>query len=494
MDKLDVFDEVMHRAHQGGGKEKVDMQHNLKKLTARERILSILDNGSFIEVGGLIKKNGSGVIAGHGTINGRLVYIYAEDYTVDGATFNRFAAEKICNIMDKAAQCGAPIIKVFDSIGGNISQGVELLSSYGKVLRKTSKLNGVIPQISVVAGPCNGIMAANATLSDFVVVIEGLSKLSINTNDSLRVAESNYIDNKLFDSEKSIKSGNANFVVKTEEEALNITRKILEFIPSNSLEMAPLSCEDNSLNDKKDNLNKAAIDETFNGELVINTIADEGSTLEVNKNLESAIKTYLIKLNGLTVGVIANGNEKSKLDRKLSTKVCRFVRICDSFNIPILSIVDTLGFEANLKEEINGVASDVGTMIYALSDSTVPKVSLVIGEAYGAGYLSLASKEAAFDVSLAWPTAKIALTNPKNQIKNKYIDEIINAENKEAKEAELIKEHINEYADPYLAAEVGLIDSIIKPSETKQMVFAMLDMLQSKRELSYPKKHGKNLL
>lgn len=494
MDKLDVFDEVRHRAHQGGGEEKVTMQHNLEKLTARERIFSVLDEGSFIEVGSLMKKNGSGVITGHGTVNGRLVYIYAEDYTVDGAALNKVSAEKICNVMDKAAKCGAPIIKIFDSIGGKASEGIELLSSYGKILRKSSKLNGVIPQISIVAGPCNGAMAMNATLSDFIVVIKKTGELSINTNDALRVKEGSYIKEELFNGEETIKSGNANFVVETENDAFNLIRKLFDFIPSNNLEAPILTHEASDLNVEKIELDEALKNENIDSESIVKIIADSESVLEVNENVKCAMKTYLIKLNGLTVGVLANGLEKSSLNRKVSKKVSRFTRMCDSFNIPMLSVVDTCGFSVSLNEEINGLAGDLATMVYALSDSTIPKVSLIVGEAYGSGYLALASKEASFDVSIAWPTAKIALTNPTNRIKNKYINEIMNAENKESKEAEIIKEHIDEYVNPYLAAEVGLIDDIIKPSQTKQIVFAMLDMLQSKREINYPKKHGRNLV
>ena len=466
MDKLNVFDEVRHKAHQGGGEEKVAMQHNLEKMTARERILNLLDEGSFIEVGGLMKKNGAGVITGHGTIGGRLVYVYSEDYTVEGASFNGVVSKKICNIMDEAAKMGAPIIKIFDSIGGKVSEGLELLASYGNILRKSSKLSGVVPQISMVAGPCNGTMAMNATLSDFTVVVKNISELSVSTNDSLRIKEALHINNNCYSGDGAVKSGNAHFAVENEMEAIETIKKIFDFIPSNNLEGACLGEECSDLNIAKEELNNEMENETFTKDSIVNAISDSNSVLEINKCEKTAISTYFIKLNGLTVGVVATGNEQSELNVNISNKVSKFVRLCDSFNIPVLTIVDTKAFVVSLEEEKNGLASNVAKMVYAFADATVPKVALVTGEAYGAGYLAFASKEVAFDKTIAWPTAKISLKS--NETK--------------------------EVADPYLAAEVGLIDDIIKPSETKQVLFAMFDMLQTKRELEYPKKHGSTLV
>ncbi|WP_291560640.1 MULTISPECIES: acyl-CoA carboxylase subunit beta [unclassified Clostridium] len=496
MDKLDVFDEIRHKAHQGGGVEKVEMQHNLNKITARERILNILDEGSFVEVGALIDKNGAGVVTGHGTIDGRLVYIYSEDYTVNGGTFNKQSSKKICNIMDAAVKMGAPIVKIFDSIGGKVGDGIELLASYGEVLRKTTKNSGVIPQVSIVSGPCNGTMALNATMSDFVIVVENNGQLSISTSDKLIDKEERYVSSSMYsDGISSIKNGNAHFVVSNELEAVMLTKKLFNYIPSNNLEMPYLTAESMDLNEAKETLNEAAINENYSGEAVVNAISDENSVLEINKTMEESINTYLIKINGLTVGVIANdSNKKSEINIKLSNKVASFVRMCDSFNIPILSIVDTKGIVINLEEERMGLAKSVSKIVYALGDAVVPKVSLIIGEAYGVGYLALASKEAAFDIALAWPTARISLTSPKAIIMSKYRDEILTADNPKAKEEEIVKKYIDEVTNPYACAEIGLLDDIIKPSETKQRVFAMLDMLQNKRELSYPKKHGSVLI
>ncbi|GAA0123887.1 MAG: propionyl-CoA carboxylase [Clostridium argentinense] len=496
MDKLDVFDEIRRKTHQGGGEEKIEMQHNLNKLTARERILNILDEGSFIEIGTLIDKNGAGVITGHGTINGRLVYIYSEDYTVNGGTFNKQSSKKICNIMDAAVKMGAPMIKIFDSIGGKIDDGIELLASYGTVLRKTAKSSGVIPQISIVSGPCNGTIALNAAMSDFIIMVENSGELSISTSNKLINKEERYVDSSMYsDGASSVKNGNANFVVDDEMEAIMLAKKIFNYIPSNNLEMPCLTCESMDLNEVKENLNQSAINENYSGEAVLREIGDENSILELNKNIDESINTYLIKINGLTVGVMANNdNEKSEINIKLSNKVASFVRLCDSFNIPILSIVDTKGIVINLEEEKMGLAKNVSKIIYALSDATVPKVSLIIGEACGAGYLALASKEASFDVALAWPTAKISLTSPKTIIMSKYREEVLSGDNLKEKEEEILKKYMDEVTNPYACAEIGLLDDIIKPSETKQRIFAILDMLQSKRELNYPKKHGSILI
>lgn len=495
MNKLEVFDSIKDKAHQGGGKDKIQMQHNLSKMTARERVTSLLDEGSFIELGALVASNAAGVITGHGTINGRLVYVYSHDYTVDGASFNKAMGVKINNLMDCAAKMGAPVIHIVDSIGAKIDEGIELLSSYGMILKRTAKLSGVVPQISIVCGPNNGLSALIASITDFTVIVDNIGEIGISSNLKLSEEEEKYVDPSMFsDSFHCSKNGNANFRVEKEEEAFGLARKIIEYLPSNNLETPWNSVEDINLNDEKKNLDDMIVNENHSMDEIVNAIADNNSILEVNKEFAESFKTSFIRINGLAVGVISNSFIKSKLNNDGAIKVANFVRLCDSFNIPILSLVDTKGIVISVEEEKKGLVRNIGKLLYSLIDASVPKLSLILGEAYGAGYVVLAGKEAAFDVTLAWPSAKVALTNPETLIKATYREEILAAANPIDKEQEVSNEHLSDMVNPYKAAELGLIDDIIRPSETKQRVFAFLDMLQSKRELSYPKKHGSKLI
>lgn len=494
MDKLHMLNQL--EDNKIDKEKRNNIQHNLNKKTAKERILTILDKGSFVEVGTLLNKNGAGIVGGHGTINGRLVYIYSEDYRVNGGAFNKFAAKKICDLMDCAVKTGAPIIKIFDSIGGKVNEGIELLAYYGNILKKSSKLSGVVPQISIISGPCNGTMAVNASISDFVIVVNEKGSLAVNISETLEKEEEVYIDDFMYcKGQIVVDNNNAQFQVDTEEEAYKIVKDIFQYIPSNNLEMPYLTSECNNLNIENDLLNELALNDNLNNIDLIKNISDEGYLLEINKHIDKTIETYFVKLNGLTIGAIcSNLKKENSLNIRLANKISSFVKLCDSFNIPILSVVNNKGFIASLDEEKNGLVNSIGKMVYTLADSNIPKISLVVGEAYGSGYLSLASKETAFDVALAWPTAKIALIEPEKLAKENHIDEILNSEVPSIKEKEIIDYYKDDFSDPYVAAEVGLIDDIIKPSETKQILFAMFDMLQTKRELNYPKKHGSKLL
>ena len=290
-------------------------------------------------------------------------------------------------------------------------------------------------------------------------------------------------------------NGSIQIVVANDAAAFVIVKKILEYIPSNNMEAAPMGIETSNLNVLNNNLNEMVNNEIVNSYEVMNALADEDSVIELNNNWETSIITCLAKINGLTIGIITNAEKQHvNLNIRTSEKISRFVKICDCYNIPILSIVDTDGFEVNLKEEQDGLSFHASKMIYALIEATVPKVSLIIGKAYGAGYLALASKEVAFDISYAWPTAKISVTEPETLIKILHKDEIVQAENPKLKEKEMILKYIEGVTSPYSAAQQGIIDDIIMPSETKQRIFASLDMLHSKREIKYPKKHGTTLI
>jgi acetyl-CoA carboxylase carboxyltransferase component len=496
MDKVDNLIHIIKESLKGGGDSKIEMQHNLHKNTARERLQFILDEGSFIEIGALVQNNGAGVITGYGTVEGKLVYIYSQDYTVDGGAINVVNSNKICNVMDMAVKMGAPLIQVFDSVGAKLSEGLDVLTSYGRVLRKNAKLSGVVPQIAIIAGPCLGIAALSATMSDFTIMIDGYSELSISSSKKLAKEEEKYVDSKMYSSPtKCSENGSVQIVAANDVEAFKTVKKILGYIPSNNMENAPIGIKSSNLNGLNSNLDEMANCGDVSSYEVMKSLADSDSIIELNNNWEPSIITSLAKINGITVGIIANEQKHPiSLSIRISEKISRFVKICDCYNIPILSIVDTKGFVVSLMEEQSGLSLHISKMIYALIEATVPKVSLIIGEAYGTGYLALASKEVAFDITYAWPTAKISMTEPETLIKLLYKDEIIQAENPKIKEQEVILKYMDEVTSPYMAAQKGIIDDIIIPSETKQRIFASIDMLHSKREIRYPKKHGSTLI
>lgn len=494
MNKLEVFDSLKDMAHLGGGDEQVKMQHNLNKFTARERILELLDAGTFVEMGTLVSGDGAGVVTGHGTVNGSLVFVYSYDYTVEGGTFTKAMGRKIINVLENAAKVGAPVVQVIDSIGGKLREGTELLQSYGLILNKYGKLSGVVPRIAVICGPCNGLTSLLGTMSDIIIAVDEVSELSVSDLSKLISKEAKYIHKSIVsDGKSSISNGNAHLNTATEEEAFSLARKILSYIPSNNLVLPVQSEEDINLNINKINLDEMVKNDEWSLEEILNTITDENSVIEIYKGFASTFRTTLAKINGLTIGVILNSGSKH-IDNAGANKVASFVRLCDSFNISLLTLVDTKGASLSLEEENNGLAKNLGRLMYSLIDTTVPKVSLIIGEAYGIGYEILASKEAAFDVAMAWPTAKVCLTNPEDYIKGIYRDEIFNSDDYKQAEKDVIVKYYDEVTSPYVMANDGMIDDIIKPSESKQRVFAMLDMLQSKRELKYSKTHGSTLV
>ena len=496
MDKVDNLIEIIKRSHQGGGDSKIKMQHSLHKMTARERIKSILEEGSFIEIGALVGNDGAGVITGYGTVHGKLVYIYSQDYTVDGGAVNIANSNKICNVMDMAIKMGAPLIQVFDSVGAKLSEGLDILTSYGGILKRNAKLSGVVPQIAVIAGPCIGIASLSATMSDFTIMVNNSTELAISSNKKLTKEGEEYVDSKMYSSASNCsENGSIQIVAANDAAAFIIVKKILEYIPSNNMEAPEVGIETSNLNVLNNDFNEMANGEMVNSYEVMRAISDEDSVIELNNNWEPSIITCLAKINGLTTGIITNAeNQHANLNIGVSEKINRFVKICDCYNIPILSIVDTDGFVVSLVEEQNGLSVHASKMIYSLIEATVPKVSLIIGKAYGSGYLALASKEVAFDISYAWPTAKISVIEPEALIKILHKDEIVQSEYPKLKEQEMILKYIEEVTSPYKAAEKGIIDDIIMPSETKQRIFASLDMLHSKREVKYPKKHGTTLI
>lgn len=496
MDNIENLLKIKGQNELGGGSSKIEAQNNLNKLTARERINTLLDEGTFIEIGALIDKNGGGVITGYGTVHERLVYVFSQDYTVEGGSINSTNCRKVVRIMDMALKMGAPIVQIFDSVGAKLSNGMDVITAYGEIIKKNAEISGVIPQIAVAAGPCTGASAISAAMCDFTVIVENTGELYINSPEKLSKREINYVGVDTYgDALSSSKSGTSQLTSKDDKEALGLVRKVLSYLPANNLELVPNE-KGYELFSMEDRLNELSKEENYDIYEIVNLIGDKESLIEINGNFRPEVLTGLVKINGLTVGVMASDKIENNEGLCIGAidKLTRFVKLCSCFNIPLLSLVDTKGFAVSVEEEKRGLAMAVSKLMYTLIESEVPKVSIVIGEAYGSAYLALAGKEAAFDVTYAWPSAKISVGEVESVIKVLYREEILQADNPKESENELINKYKAELSDPYTAAEAGCIDDVILPSESRVRVFALFDMLQSKREIKYPKKQGSVLI
>lgn len=485
-----------------GDKKETQKQKNAGKLTARQRIDSLLDEDSFIEIdkfAGLSSQDQEAdienkVIGGYGTVDGRLVYVYAQDYRVESGAIDRRHAEKVCKIHDMALKMGAPIVSFLDSAGGKIEEGVETLESFSKILFKKNLLSGVVPQIAVVAGPAIGANGFAASLSDFTFMVEGISFINLNGASIVKGDSGEEITQESLGGARvtSETTGNNDFLTETEEEAIEGVRELLSFLPSNNLDYLPSYEVEDYINRTEETLNNISDDEMdYDMKEIIRSIADQGDMYEVKKDFAKNILTSFIRLDGKTVGVVANQprEEDGQLDIAAAKKAARFIGICDSFNIPILTLVDSPGFVASKEEEYAGAMSNASKMVAAYSQATVAKVSLVVRRAYGSAYIAMGSKELGVDQAFAWPSAEISVLDPKAAANILYKEEIGQAANPTQARVEKIEQYKEEEASPYKAAEKGYIDDIIFPSMTRPRLISAFDMLESKREDRPAKKH-----
>lgn len=470
----------------------VDMQHKLNKKTAKERILCMLDEGSFIEVGGMNGKNGGGVLGGYGTVEGRLVFVCGHDYTINGGSLNRRNALKICRIMDMALEMGAPFVRIFDSIGGNITEGLEILESYGKILKKNADLAGVVPRIGAIAGPTNGMDAVDAGMNDFVFMVENSGKLSLNSNEAVIKKEGTYVED-ITSSKTSMENGSVQILSETEDEMFDEIRKLISLLPANNKSLAPMSEEMSDVNNGSAAFDAMVNDDSISVKEVVSGILDSNSMINVNEKFDDNCMTVLGRMNGLTTGVIAVDNKKM-IDIQTCEKIARFIKVCDNFNIGLVTVVNNKGFVCSAEEEKAGLVSMASKLISAYASSQVGKVALIIGDAVGAGFLSFASKELSCDMAYAWPSARISVEDPVKAIKRDFADEITGSDKPKETEGKIIEEKMEEYTSPYNAAYEGIIDEVIQPSETRARICGIIDMLQSKKVLRHSRKHGSHLI
>lgn len=504
MGKLNDLQKKRLTIEEGGGAELIKEQHNNGKKTARERIAMLFDQGSFIEVdafvtqrydniGGVENAPAEGVVTGYGTVDGRLVYAYSQDYTVVNGSVGEMHAEKICKVMDMALKMGAPIIGILDSDGARISEGLDVLKGYGEIFRKSATASGVIPQISVVLGQCAGGAAFATAMADFTFMVDKISHVFMNgpsvvkggTNDDITA------DNLGGAEVHSTKSGLAAVRCANEEECFAQVKNLLSYLPSNNLDSVPMyDCTDD-LNRVSQTLNEIIADSNavYDMKAVIAEVVDNGEFTEMFAGYAQNIITGFARMNGSSVGVVANA-ANSLLDSKASEKGARFVRFCDSYGIPVVTFTDAAGYVVDKDEEHNGIIRHGAKLLYAFAEASVPKVNVIVNKAYGSAYIAMNSKHLGADIVLAWPTAEISVMGADGAANIVFENDIAASDNPIETRNAKIAEYKEKYASPYAAAARGYVDDVIEPDSTRQRVVSALEMLISKRESRPAKKHG----
>lgn len=508
-DKIQELNKKREAIMQGGGEERVKKQHDAGKMTARERLNLLFDEGSFVEIDAFVKHRctefgmqnvetpGEGVVTGYGTVDGRLVFAFAQDFTVAGGSLGEMHAKKICKVMDMALKMGAPLIGINDSGGARIQEGVDALSGYGNIFYRNTIASGVIPQISVIMGPCAGGAVYSPALTDFIFMVDKTSQMFITGPQVIKAVTGEEVTSEELGGAMTHNSvsGVAHFISPDERQCIEDIKRLLSFLPSNNMENAPeYECQDD-LNRIEEKLNEIVPDnpnKAYDMKEIITAIVDNGDFMEVQPYYAMNIITGFARLNGKSIGIIANQPKvlAGCLDINASDKAARFIRTCDAFNIPVLNLVDVPGFLPGTNQEYGGIIRHGAKMLYAYSEATVPKVTLIIRKAYGGAYLAMCSKDLGADQVFAWPSAEIAVMGPDGAANIIFKKEIEAAENPAAARQEKIQEYKDKFATPYIAASRGYVDDVIEPATTRPRLIAALEMLESKRETRPAKKHG----
>jgi propionyl-CoA carboxylase beta chain len=508
-EKIERVRQLKETAKLAGGKERIDAQHAKGKLTARERIELLLDPDSFVELDSFIvhrcvdfgmadkKILGDGVITGYGTINGRLVYVFSQDFTVFGGSLGEMFAKKVCKIMDLAMKVGAPVIGLNDSGGARIQEGVASLAGYGDIFFRNVMASGVIPQISAIMGPCAGGAVYSPALTDFIIMVKGISHMFITGPEVIKTVLGQEVTFEELGGAMvhSQTSGVAHFITENEQECINLIKRLLSFLPSNNMEDPPIietGDDPNRIDSHLADIIPDDPDKPYDIKEIILTIVDNSDFLEVQPYWAPNIIIGFSRLNGRTVGIVANQPSyyAGALDINSSEKAARFVRFCDCFNIPIITFVDVPGFLPGVEQEHGGIIRHGSKLLYAYCEATVPKITVITRKAYGGAYDVMGSKHSGGDINYAWPTAEIAVMGPQGAINIIARKEIMEAPNAEKKREELTREYREKFANPYVAAERGYIDDVIEPAETRPKLISALEMLATKREARPPKKHA----
>lgn len=514
-DKIDRMEDRRIKVRQGGGDERIAAQHDRGKLTARERIDLLLDEGTFVELNTFIEHRGNhfssdqmeapgeGVVTGYGKIDGRFVYVFAQDFTVFGGALGEMHAQKICKVMDLAAENGAPIIGLNDSGGARIQEGVVSLDAYGHIFYRNSIYSGVIPQISVIMGPCAGGAVYSPAITDFVFMVEKTSQMFITGPKVIQSVTGEKISSEDLGGAKvhSSVSGNAHFTASSEEEVLHEVRRLLRFLPSNNAEKPPVvkGSRGTSSEDQEDDWIDELLDivpndgtKVYDVRKVIERIVDDQDFMEVQPRFAKNIVVGFGRMDDHTVGIIAN-QPKFKaggLDIDSSDKCARFIRFCDCFQIPLITFEDVTGFIPGVMQEHRGIIRHGAKILYAYSEATVPQITVILRKAYGGAYVAMNSKAIGADLVFAWPNAEIAVMGPEGAANIIFNKEIAESEDPEATRAAKIAEYREKFANPYIAAAHGMVNDVIDPRETRKKLKSGLEMLRHKRKTLPAKKHS----
>ncbi|HHV99018.1 MAG TPA: methylmalonyl-CoA carboxyltransferase [Clostridiaceae bacterium] len=508
-DKLNDLRARKEKAALGGGEEKISKQHSQGKLTARERLEKLFDDGTFVEIDAFVetrciefdmqkkKVAGDGVVTGYGNVDGRLVFASAQDFTVIGGSLGEMHAKKITKVMDMAVKMGAPFISINDSGGARIEEGIDALSGFGDIFFRNTLASGVIPQISVIMGPCAGGAVYSPAITDFVFMVENTSQMFITGPQVIKAVTGEDVTFEQLggaDTHNSI-SGVAHFKCANEEDCIANIKKLISYLPDNNLSDPPVYQNNDDMNRVSVELDEIIPDgsnKPYDMMDIITRIVDNGDFFEIQKHYAKNIIIGFARLNGNTVGIIANQPNvlAGSLDVNSSDKAARFVRFCDCFNIPIITFTDVPGYLPGVGQEYSGIIRHGAKLLYAFSEATVPKVNVIVRKAYGGAYIAMNSKHLGADMVFAWPTAEIAVMGPEGAANIIFKKEIANADDPITARREKIEEYREKFSNPYVAAARGYVDDVIEPAITRPRLINALDMLASKRESRPAKKHG----
>ncbi len=505
-------DELLRKreeSQQGGGPHRIEAQHKRGKFTARERLGILLDKDSFEELDpfvlhrstdfGLEQQRylGDAVVTGYGTVNGRLVFVYAQDFTVFGGSLSEVVANKICKVMDRAIESGAPVVGLIDSGGARIQEGVDSLGGYGSIFNRNVMASGVVPQISVMLGPAAGGATYSPALTDFIFMVRGLGQMYITGPDVIKAVTGEDVSHEDLGGADAHtkKSGVAHFSEENEEKCLEKVRRLLNFLPQNNMENSTTAVSNDSPERVDEGLNDIIPDnpnQPYDMLNVIHTVVDNEDFLQVHENFAGNILVGFSRMDGNTVGIVAQQPDQfaGVLDIDASVKAARFVRFCDAFNIPIVTFIDVPGFMPGTSQEYGGIIRHGAKLIFAYAEATVPKISVLTRKAYGGAYIVMSSKNLKGDINYAWPTGQVAVMGAEGAVNIIHRSQINDSDNPTETRLELVKEYEDNLMNPYAAAGRGLIDDVIEPSQTRRKIIKALRMLANKRESLPPKKHG----
>ena len=507
--RLEELERRNEQAMQGGGEAKLAKHKLGGRLTARERLDVLLDPGSFVEMDRFVahrcinfgmadvKVPGDGVVTGYGRVNGKLVYVYSQDFTVYGGSMSRTQANKIMKVMDLAIKNGAPIVGLNDSGGARIQEGVEALGGYADIFLRNTLASGVVPQISAIMGPCAGGAVYSPSITDFIFMVKDTSYMFVTGPDVIKTVTHEEVTKEELGGAltHNQKSGVAHFATDDDKHCLLMIRELLNFLPSNNLDDAPVFKTTDRPDRIDEGLNTFIPDspkKPYDMLELIKTIVDEGYFLEVHQHFAKNIIVGFSRFNGRSVGIVANQPQvlAGCLNIEASIKAARFIRFCDSFNIPIVTLVDVPGFLPGTDQEWNGIITHGAKLLYAYAEATVPKVTLITRKDYGGAYCVMSSKHLRGDINFAYPTAEIAVMGAEGAVNIIFREAIKKAKDHSAEKAKLTADYEEKFANPYVAAELGYIDEVIEPAMSRTRIIQALEMLKNKRDSNPPKKHG----